>query len=388
VNRLVADQTVTWNEEINVSLLRSYFKSAAGSTQFTCGSPDDYWPGIILDQFAAKHQAGLSVFATVGNGADTSRIQVLDATENGSSFCQVSTTQMHLYSNLPMKKEVRWSIYRGDALLSAYTETPAMVVMPDGMQHARVIGGSPHLVPLAQQMPSSLASTLGFIDEKYSLVALEEDALAPNIARRYERSGVPALGRADIFPAADERVDVPVVEWLKVNPPESLAERVCGYSYALEDGVRVITLATALNAGVDMIVVKAPLMELAPARIAPPQAMTVFAQDPEAYLDYESALAAEAVDPARIAKSKRAGVQVSNGCLVIDLGGFTPSQRQRMTLVLCDLSGRAVWSWSVGQAESRSRLLVPVGRNGVSPGTYVMHVNSDFARQVLRVVVR
>jgi hypothetical protein len=127
------------------------------------------------------------------------------------------SNEMRVYTQLPLKKSIFWELYNRNTKLVALRETPAIITMDDGLQYARLIGASKQLIPMAQTMPSSLAATLGFIDEEYALLALEEDVLDETLTARYINSGVPTLNEEDIFPDLEEKAEVPLEEWLEYN---------------------------------------------------------------------------------------------------------------------------------------------------------------------------
>jgi hypothetical protein len=390
VSSYVADQTVNWDQDINVSLFTSYFRSSKAAADLGSVANQTYWPGVRLDRFVQDNGVTLAAYATVGNGVDTNTIDVLPLIESASSSCRSTTTEMHLYTDRPIEEQIRWSIRSADAVIAEYTEVPRIVVMDDGMQYGRLIGSSPHLTPLARRMPSSMASTLGFIDEKYSLVALEEDALPVFQAKRYERSGVPLLDQADIFPDPDERPDVPVAEWLAANPPESMARQVCAWRDELV--VRVAMDAVFMDFAAVPMAVNAVDVEGGPALLGMPFAGDIYYEpaDPEAYIDYESALSAASIplpEPASASTVTGVACFVKDGCLVIDLGALSPGLRQQLTLVLSDLSGRIVREWSGAQFASQARLSVPLAESGLCRGTYLLRIRGAGVSMDKRVVV-
>ncbi|MBD3347265.1 MAG: T9SS type A sorting domain-containing protein [Chitinivibrionales bacterium] len=385
VTSSIADQTVEWDGQIDVSMLESsVFSNGSPAPDPGLSTHRAYWPGVNMKQFLHTHRADIQVFAMVGNGVDTNRIAVIAESE-GSSYCQpVGCRQMHLYSNRPMNNQIQWSVYRGDDLIAEYTETPQIVPMDDGMQYARLIGSSPHLTPLAPVMPSSMASTLGFVDEKYSLVALEEDALPPSVVRRLRDNGVPLLNSADIFPAADQRADIPVAEWLYVNPPEPMTEYVCGLNREI---IPVPLGAPVMWAPEDVDIFVVPDMQPAPARIAPPQAPIMYAVDPEAYVDYESALFA-APPAAHVQTAGGFECFIINSSLVIESGALSSGTKTDLQIVLYDLSGRVVRRWSFAASSSRNRLIVPLENTVLGRGTYICRITGADKPMSRRFVTR
>ena len=127
------------------------------------------------------------------------------------------------------------------------TETPTLIRMEDGLQYARSFGNST-IYPMTDSMPSYLGSALGFIDSKYALVALEEDALTAITADKYILTGVPTLNPEDIFPSRDDTT-VSSMNWAAARgydpnlllqsalPALSVKQGLpAGFEYALRNG--------------------------------------------------------------------------------------------------------------------------------------------------------
>lgn len=150
---------------------------------------------------------GRRLFASMGNGSDTCNKEINLA---------YGADDLRIYSTAPLDARIIWRLFSGDTLIKQAMETPAVYKMDDPMQFARMVAASP-FYPIARTLPSSLAAVLGFVDPKYSLVALEDDVVDGYTENLYAQSGVPPLAGADIFPGADERYDVPLAEWLKLR---------------------------------------------------------------------------------------------------------------------------------------------------------------------------
>jgi len=388
VNAVAADPDVARDSTVDISLFTSYLRSG-GSSAADLGSVSDgsYWPGVDIKRFVANHRAALSVTATVSNGLDTHTIQVTGGAATSQYCYTTGESQMYLYSDQPVRRQVRWRVMQNGTLLADHAEKPIVVPMTDGMQYARVIGASPYLTPLARRMPSSMAAALGFVDEKYSLVALEQDALPAAEAARYEHEGVPLLTEGDIYAAADERYDVPVAEWLVANPPEKLSSRMCDYSIHVRAGGDTWAFAVPNAMTVDMVALDMNVVVGAePGRTAMPMAPAVYAENADAYIDYESALAA-APAPARNASAPAPSAlcRITRGALVLNLAAYAPEQRRAMTLTLCDLTGRSVARISGGRLAASERLSLSSRDLGLSSGTYTLRLTGPgiaYSRQV------
>ncbi len=119
-----------------------------------------------------------------------------------------------IFSKEPLSESITWTLHNGDSLIRQVVEKPTVVRVEDARDYARSFGGVP-FYPMASTMPKSLGVTLGFIDKRYSLVALETDALSLRLAETYAPGGMPALAPGDIYPELDELYQVPVETWLK-----------------------------------------------------------------------------------------------------------------------------------------------------------------------------
>jgi len=365
---------VTLESGIDAGLLSEYLKSDDLSE--VCSSVNQiYWPGVNISGFLQKYNDKLSVYATVGNGLDTNRIAVLD---NNST-----ATEMHLYSRQPLKKEIRWNIYKDSSLLTSFTETPEVIELVDGMQYARLIGASQHLVPLADVMPSSLASTLGFIDEKYSLVALEEDFISDDEAAKYNKSGVPLLNPTDIFPSPDERADMPVIDWLKANPPVPFNQN----SYTMF-GARIMLMMNdmiVLEDAMPTVQNKVVLDADVPARLVSAQAQTVYSITDGGYIDYSAALSIK--DPSKLTMTgslKSIPMAIKNGSLIINLSQIGISGNEPVKIVLYNCSGQIVGVWN--SASSRSRF--SINMNSFTHGSYMLRVSSKTLGTMQQMIVK
>ena len=247
ITMYVPTTAFSWDTSIDVDLFASQVPSGGSNTQ--CNQL--YWPGVDVSGFCSRHHSRFKVSATVSNGRDTDMIHVLDSNATSGGYW-LTTTEAYLYSDIPLRQEIRWSVLLDNKAVAGYVESPKVIHIEDGMQYARLIGSSKYLFPLAQQMPVSLASTLGFIDTAYSLVTLESDTVPSSVQSQYALSGVPNLTPDDIFPAAADQASIPVDKWLADHPPSSMGQALTWFNYYSYYPKRFIALA----AGVDMVMVE------------------------------------------------------------------------------------------------------------------------------------
>ncbi|MBF0432348.1 MAG: T9SS type A sorting domain-containing protein [Fibrobacteria bacterium] len=102
-------------------------------------------------------------------------------------------------------------------------------------------------------MPSSLAATLGFVDEEYALLALEEDVMDDELQDYYRGSGVPALSPEDIKADYSESDSIPLNQWIDEHNPgiENMVATAVdhtrttlakGISFFVRNGILIIEL--------------------------------------------------------------------------------------------------------------------------------------------------
>jgi len=390
VNQLLANQSITWNSDINVSLLRSFINSRGkSSADFGTIGTHLYWPGVNLEQIINTNKKDLEIIATVGNSIDSNQIKVLAGAKEILSCYQRYNTQMHLFAATPVKKQIMWEFYQNDKKIYDFIEEPQIVKVDEGIQYARLLGASPHLVPLAQKMPSSIAATLGFIDKKYSLVALEEDALPKSIALKYENSGVPLLNQGDIFAALEEVYDVPVEHWIEAHPPRSMGQWRCEpkyYNFITNDSLVIsnmmyfsITVFSLDNTSVPLIlnpIFIAPVVTTEDSKRLSGMAIYYPIYYNEYYYDYEAPLVKQLAVPTVLFKGQ-IEFFVSAGIIIIDLPDFADGSKGEIILTLYDLSGRIIKTWYNLPTLSSSRITVPIGKMGIPRGVYMLRLSGS-----------
>lgn len=372
----ITDLKLSFDSTINVSKLRSCMENEKQVKAISDETDIMYWPGVDINKFFTTYGTKLNVTATIGNGDQSYNLQT-------SLVNNQTTTEAHLYSNKPFIREIRWNIKQGDKILAEYVETPTVVLMEDGMQYGRLIGASKYLRPLAEQMPSSVASSLGFIDEKYSLVALEEDALPADIANQYNTNGVPLLDPKDIFAASNESV-LPVASWLTANPPESMSKSIYPYYYSQMwrvGGDMVFDVLLLDNAEVSIN--KTVLPDVA-VRIATPSAQVISETSESVIYDY---LATNV----KIIKSNKASnkvvVSIKNGSLLVDLSFFDDKELKNLTVAIFDLRGRIIKVLDLSTFVNK-KLHISTEQFGLSRGAYFMKINGSNVNISQRFIVR
>jgi hypothetical protein len=378
----------SWDSTIDVGLLTAYMQNKKPDRVSSEEKAVQYWPYMDMAGFIDRYRAEWTVNATIGTGTDSTTIPVLDQRASGGRRSSwTTTTEAHLYGAGKLDRTIRWRIRLGGKNIADFTEIPAVVPMDDGQNYARCIGASRYLVPLAQKMPSSMASSLGFIDEKYSLVALEEDALPSDVAVAYGQQGVPTLERQDIFPAPDERPDVPVEEWLVAHPPQSLSRRVYPDFPVFADariGILVVPDVIMMDMAVVVQRVEEADMNI-PVRIGVPRVGVLYPPVAASYPDY-SAVAESVLKPEHKAAVNVVKPFVRNGVLFVDLQSIGVADGEHVSVVLYDMAGRVAFRWN-GKSRLSHQTLSFDCRH-FAKGTFLLHVRGGTVKFSGRIVLR
>jgi hypothetical protein len=366
---------VVLDSSIHASLLSDYLGAEEISTASSSVN-QIYWPGVNVPAFLQMYDERLSIYATIGNGTDTSRISVLDK--------NVEINQMHIYSSKPLANDIRWSIYKDSSLLTSFSETPKKVHIEDGMQYAQLIGSSKHLTPFASVMPSSIASTLGFVDKKYSLVALEEDFISEKEAVEYNESGVPNLNPQDILPSSDERADLPVADWLKENPPVPIMN-YSSNSLFNWPGVGIKDVNVVFSVELDSQFKKEVLPGDVAARLGTPQAQTIYSAEAGGYLDYSAAVSVEKnPEHLKMQSLRSIPLTIKNGSLIIDISKIKLTVNEPLKIMLYSCSGKLLGTWYSSSAADGFTLNI----KSFAHGSYMLRVTGKTPGVLQQMIVR
>jgi hypothetical protein len=290
---------------------------------------------------------------------------------------------MHLYSDQPLIKKINWTILQGANLVAEFSESPRIAKISDGMQYARLIGSSSYLVPLAAQMPTSIASKAGFIDKKYSIVALEEDSLPASIARFYENHGVPELAQGDIFASSDEHLE-PVAQWLTDHPPHQMNHDIGGI---VVWNILVPVVARAVFFDDFVAGAAVPNPDPVPANQAVRMALplqAIYTTSSTEYPDYSDALSVVKTGLTHASSSSVDVVTVKNGFLVINSERLKTDNGKPVEVSLFDCFGRTVGHWSVSAVQSR---MIPLPAR-LAHGVYMARITCGTTMIVRPVAIR
>ncbi|MBD3314204.1 MAG: hypothetical protein GF344_00325 [Chitinivibrionales bacterium] len=391
ISQWVAEQPVDLDSTIAVSMLSTHVVGAGLDLAIPPSAQSIYWPGVNPGTIFSDYNPDLMVQATLSNGVNECTLDVLMPAENASNGCGLlRETQKHIFSDRRVETKISWKIMRRSGeVLATYDETPQVVTLADGMQYARLIGGSPYLTPTAQSMPRSTAAALGFIDETYSLVALEEDKLPDYLAEQFSQNGVPLLEDDDIFAVDGDREAVTTEEWLAANPPKTMQDNYC---YGIRGN------STWMQKDMPMPMVDEVMFNTVTAtdakgendaglRAMPDVEPISMVYQSASIEDYGDALAA--ARNSREQKTSRGPVAlVRDGYLTLELSGFSAFERKTMRVALYDLKGRLLREWRGDLLGGRSRFAIPLKEAHLSHGTYLLRITGRTVRISRRIILR
>jgi hypothetical protein len=379
--KYAASQAADWDSTVEAVSLNSYLAGNGLPYDTLYSAQAMHWQGVNLDNFIAKPRIGLKIYASLTNGKDTARTLAADYSAYQGYYSQSQGNEMRVYSAQPIREQVIWSLYAGNKQVAEYHEKPFIVDMPDEMQYARLIGSSPALVPLAEYMPSSLASTLGFIDLKYALLALEQDTLNSRMTARYAAGGVPTLHQADIFPSADEKAQVPVTEWLKTRQP------VSNFTPIPNININLHPIMVLANPAEPMVKVEGDMVRFLVADsygsyYYPP------AQPPIDSVPMDAS--AIASNPLLKVSSFQKAIRIfaDNGRIVIAFNEIQVKNRAQLKAMAYDIRGKVVKRWTCSDVSHDGRLSWSPRDNGLAAGIFVVRISLGSETISNRIIVR
>lgn len=351
--------------------LRSFTTYGGSNDQSTLTSYQ-CWPGVALSRLIAPPDTALKVFAYLSNGTEIDSFQ---ANLPLYSYGRSMASDRFVYSDKPLIEQVVWKVYQGSTLLSEVTEQPYVVPIADTMQYARLVGSLASMYPLATSMPTSVAATLGFIDMKYTLLALEGDTLDFAVAAQYELSGVPGLDQGDLFPADSDKVAIPVAAWLLANRRD-----VSGSNNWMKTFRDVIVVDMVENT-------VAPPVGGAAVMWTNPAAATIYFQSDVIEVntyDVASVLPTVAASNSSIHAPV---LQVKPGALTVDFG-VTPALSATAELVLYDLFGRVVMRYKLAMLLAAGSSQLQITLPNLKKGMYLVRLEKSPVQFAQTIIIR
>jgi hypothetical protein len=83
-------------------------------------------------------------------------------------------------------------------VITTMKEDAVLISEQDPLSFGASLAGSGRLKAVNTSLPTPLATAFGFVDQRYALLALEDDMMSFEDQERFRRTGVPPLTSADI----------------------------------------------------------------------------------------------------------------------------------------------------------------------------------------------
>ncbi|HEX2956957.1 MAG TPA: hypothetical protein VHO70_08990 [Chitinispirillaceae bacterium] len=157
-----------------------------------------YWPGINMSTINFN-QTMIEVVLKLG---EIRHSIFVPFTQNSSFYSWDYCSPYHdvlLFANGNVSPEIVWNVYHNGGNIATLTEKAVLISEMDPSQFGASLAGTGRLKAFNTSLPSSLAPAFGFVDQRYALLALEEDVMSPEDQAQYRNQGVPPLTNADIL---------------------------------------------------------------------------------------------------------------------------------------------------------------------------------------------
>jgi hypothetical protein len=178
-----------------------------------------HWPGIGLNTIDLNQTKVEVILKLDGNIVYNKSIPFTQK----SYYDRWSLSPYHdvlLFANSNVSPDVVWNVYQGRGKVATLTENAVMITEGDAYQFGVSLAGTGRLQAYNAILPTPLATNFGFVDQRYALLALEDDTMSSEDQALYRSQGVPPLTNADILnlpvdsiPPKDDtfgRIQVPV----------------------------------------------------------------------------------------------------------------------------------------------------------------------------------
>ena len=183
------------------------------------------WPGVDLveleygrqgTQIVKDEMLGVripkvrnAVSATISIGGPAGDIPVFAEISKGNDGNWLASVNVHAAS---LGRVLKWSLNdEASGTIASWESTPAWVELVDDSVAPRLWAVSELHTSTVFKGPGSLAPDFGFVDSRFSLLALPGDTLGRNARMGLVDSGVPFLGAGDIFARLGYKDEVPLV---------------------------------------------------------------------------------------------------------------------------------------------------------------------------------
>ena len=190
---------------------------AASGTYLSAGFLPASWPGVDLNELEATRSGGTNIALSNGVRIPRSRVSANGTLSiagpsgdvptllnlvKGSDGAWLASISVH---EKTLGKVLKW-IVNDDAgnVLASWQTTPAWSELANDSIVPRLWANMDWRTSQMSgfDLPSiSLATTFGFVDDRYSLLSVAGDTLRRAVAATYSDSGLPFLAASDIFPS-------------------------------------------------------------------------------------------------------------------------------------------------------------------------------------------
>jgi len=351
----------------------------------TLGAPigsDDrtlYWPGTNPGGILSQQTLNLEIEAVVSNGTQLCSLSVATKPDKSETYARdKSEIEKHVFSSAALIPKINWKISQENKVISSFDETAQIVRVDNADALAKIMGASRALTPMANDMPRSMAATVGFIDSSYSLVALEEDKLSAADANTFATAGVPDLFASDIKALPDDLIHIPVQDWLKENPPQRIWNYGTAYGNVMMDKVIVMNDMGPI-AAVQGVGKAGALMPF-------PVSGDVAASSTGSYADYSKDLSAgilSKVNPNRSARFAR----VHGPWLILEMALVNPSLQGKVQVEIYSLNGMLIHSQSSNLSSTQTSIELPIDNMRLRNGLYLVQVKSAMAQYRQKIMI-
>lgn len=190
---------------------------AAMGTYLPAGFLPAVWPGVDLNELEAVRPGGVDIVLSNGVRIPRSRllangtlsiegpsgdVPALLNLAKGSDGAWLASISVH---EKKLGKVLKWIVNDDEGkVLASWQSTPAWTELVDDSIVPRLWANMDWRTSQMAgfDLPSiSLATTFGFIDDRYSLLSMAGDTVKRQVATTYSDSGLPFLTGSDIFPS-------------------------------------------------------------------------------------------------------------------------------------------------------------------------------------------
>jgi len=190
---------------------------AASGTYLSAGFEPATWPGVDLNELEAERDGGTNIVLSNGVRIPRSRVSAngtlsiegpsgdvptLLGLVKGSDGAWLASIGVH---EKQLGKVLKWIVNDDQGnVLASWQTVPEWTELVDDSIVPRLWANMDWRTSQMSgfDLPSiSLATTFGFVDDRYSLLAIAGDTLRRAVAPAYSDSGLPFLTTKDIFPS-------------------------------------------------------------------------------------------------------------------------------------------------------------------------------------------